>query len=179
MDLGLRGKRALVLGGSRGLGKAVAKALAAEGARVAISSRSAERLQAAAIEAGAEIFLPIDLAQPGHARRAVEEATRSLGGLDVLLVNTGGPPKAKFQEVTDAQWRAGFESLWLGAIDCMQAALPGMRAQKWGRVLVVTSVAAKEPMPAKPAVEPSTMEASRVLNPAPSTTGASCVSRPP
>ncbi len=148
MDLGLRGKRALVLGGSRGLGKAAAKALAAEGARVAICSRSAERLQAAAVEVGAEIFLPLDLAQPGSARRAVEEATRSLGGVDVLLVNTGGPPKAKFQEATQAQWRAEFESLWMGAIDSIQAALPAMRAQKWGRVLVVTSVAAKEPMPA-------------------------------
>jgi len=148
MELGLKGKRALVLGGSRGLGKAVAQALAAEGARVAICSRNAERLGAAAVEVGAEIFIAIDLSQPGAARRAVEQAQMRLGGLDVLLVNTGGPPKAKFQETTDAQWRSEFESLWMGAVDSIQAALPAMRAQKWGRILVVTSVAAKEPMPA-------------------------------
>lgn len=147
MDLGIRGKRALVLGASRGLGRATAAALVKEGARVAIVSRNPQRLQEAASEIGAELALPADLDQPGAARAVVEAALARWGGLDILVTNTGGPAKAGFLDVTPEAWLAGFQSLWLGAVDAVQAALPGMIAQRWGRVLLVTSVAAKEPMP--------------------------------
>jgi 3-oxoacyl-[acyl-carrier protein] reductase len=71
-----------------------------------------------------------------------------LGGpIDILLVNTGGPSPATFDKIDDAQWRAGFESLWLSAVSPIRAALPGMQAQGWGRILLVTSIAAREPLP--------------------------------
>ncbi|MBS2022787.1 MAG: SDR family oxidoreductase [Deltaproteobacteria bacterium] len=146
MDLGLYGKRALVCGSSSGLGKAVARALVQEGAKVAIVSRSAERLKAAAIETGAGMQLVSDLDQPGAGKAVVDEVVRAWGGVDVLVTNTGGPPKGKFLEVTNAQWQVGFQALWLSAVESIQAALPGMIERKWGRVLLITSVAAKEPI---------------------------------
>lgn len=147
MDLGINGKRALVLGASRGLGRATAAALASEGARVAIVSRNPERLQATARNVGAELALPADLDLPGAGRSVVEAVLAQWGGIDILVTNTGGPPKAAFLDVTSDAWRAGFQSLWLGTVDAIQAALPGMIAQRWGRILMVASVAAKEPMP--------------------------------
>jgi 3-oxoacyl-[acyl-carrier protein] reductase len=146
MDLGLRGRRALVMGASRGLGKAIAAALAAEGARVAVCARHAERIAAVAAEIGAEGFVS-DLSVPGAAAAAVAEAERRLGGLDVLVVNTGGPPATGFDGISDALWRGTFEGLWMSAVGAIRAALPGMRARRHGRILIVTSVAAKEPVP--------------------------------
>jgi 3-oxoacyl-[acyl-carrier protein] reductase len=142
MNLGLSGKRALVFGASQGLGAAVAKALIAEGARVAVCSRSEEKLR----KVGAEMTVARDLSRPGTARAAVEEVAKAWGGVDVLVTNTGGPPKARFAEVTPEMWRAGFESLWMSAVDAIAAALPGMQERKWGRILLVTSMVAKEPM---------------------------------
>ncbi len=146
MDLGIQGKRALVLGASAGLGKAIARALAAEGARVAVVSRDEARIQAAAKEVGAELAISKDLGQPGASGAIVKEVTEKWGGCDILVVNTGGPPKAPFSEVTSQQWQEGFQSLWMGAVDSIQAALPGMKERHWGRILLVTSVAAREPM---------------------------------
>jgi len=146
MDFGLEGKRALVLGGSAGLGRAIAKALIDEGAQVAIGSRDAQKLEAAKREIQAAAMVVTDLTTPGAGRRAVDAALAALGGLEILVVNTGGPPKGTFAEVTEAQWRTGFQSLWLAAVDAIQAALPQMAKGRFGRVLLVTSVAAKEPM---------------------------------
>jgi 3-oxoacyl-[acyl-carrier protein] reductase len=147
MELGLKGKRALVQGASAGLGFAVAQALAREGARVAICSRDEGRIQDAARRSGAELALTCDLARPGASRQLVEDVCRKLGGVDILVTNAGGPPKGSFEELTEDKWQEGFRSLWLSAVESIQAALPGMRKQGWGRVLAVTSVAAKEPMP--------------------------------
>ncbi|MSP92797.1 MAG: SDR family oxidoreductase [Myxococcales bacterium] len=147
MDLGLAGKRALVFGASRGLGHAVAAALAAEGARVAIAARPSDRLEGARVRCGAEVAVAVDLDQPGAAGGAVRAVTAQWGGLDILVTNTGGPAKATFEQLDRGGWQHGFESLWLSATDAIAAALPGMRAQGWGRVLLVTSVAAREPMP--------------------------------
>ena len=146
MDLALGNRRALVMGGSRGLGKAIAKALLAEGAQVAICARGAERVAAAAAELGAE-GLVCDLSVPGAAAAVVEEATRRLGGLDILVVNTGGPPPSLFIDLDDSAWRRAFEGLWMSSVGAIRAALPGMRERRWGRILMVTSVAAKEPVP--------------------------------
>ncbi|HEY9854486.1 MAG TPA: SDR family oxidoreductase [Stenomitos sp.] len=146
MDLGLKGKRALVMGGSAGLGKAIARTLIAEGAAVAICARGAERLQAAAQELGATP-LTCDLSEPGAGERVVQEAIQALGGVDILVSNTGGPPTGRFEDLAPEAWQTGFTGLFMSAVEAMRAALPGMRARGFGRLLLVTSVAAKEPLP--------------------------------
>jgi 3-oxoacyl-[acyl-carrier protein] reductase len=145
MDLGLRGRRALVMGASRGLGKAIALALKQEGATVAICARDAARLQSAAEEIGAE-GLVCDLSVDGAAAAAVAEAERRLGAVDILIVNTGGPPPASFEAISDAGWRSAFDSLWMSAVGGIRAALPGMRQRRHGRIVLITSIVAKEPV---------------------------------
>ena len=110
MDLGLQGRRALVMGGSRGLGKAVAKALIAEGVRVAICARDAGRLAATAAEIGAK-GLVSDLSAPGAAASVVRDAQSRLGQLDVLVVNTGGPPPGLFAELSDDRMANGLRTI--------------------------------------------------------------------
>jgi 3-oxoacyl-[acyl-carrier protein] reductase len=145
MDLGLRTRRALVMGGSSGLGRAVAQALIVEGARVAICARGAERLAATATQIGAEGIVA-DVTKPGAAAQLVAEAERRMGPLDILVVNTGGPPPGRFAEVTDDAWRVAFEALWMSSVGAMRPALAGMRTRRWGRVVLVTSIAAREPV---------------------------------
>jgi 3-oxoacyl-[acyl-carrier protein] reductase len=147
MDFGLKGRRALVMGASAGLGRAIAQTLVREGATVALCARGEERLRAVASELGAALAVPCDLTQPGAARKLVERVVAELGGVDVLVVNTGGPPAGGFESITPEQWQTGFQSLWMTAVDAIQAALPGMKERRWGRILLVTSVAAREAMP--------------------------------
>lgn len=146
MDLGLRGRRALVMGASTGLGQATAAALAAEGARVAISARGADRLAATAQQLGA-LAIVCDSTIPGAAATLIAEAEQRLGPLDILVVNTGGPPPGLFADLGDAAWRTAFDLLWMSTVSAMRAALPGMRARRWGRIIVITSIAAREPVP--------------------------------
>jgi 3-oxoacyl-[acyl-carrier protein] reductase len=146
MDLGLQGRRALVMGGSRGLGKAIARVLVAEGARVAICARDEERTLSTAAQIGAE-GLVCDLSAPGAAEALVRRAQSVLGGLDVLVVNTGGPPAGRFADLTDLAWHGAFEQLWMSTVGAIRAALPDMQARRSGRVIVVTSIAASEPVP--------------------------------
>ncbi len=146
MDLQIKGKTALVMGASAGLGKAIGRALVAEGVRVAICSRDSAKIQAAGREIGAEWAVACDLSRPGAPGELVRQVEQKLGSCDILVVNTGGPPKAVFPEVTTQQWQDGFQSLWMSAVDSIQAALPGMKQRRWGRILLVTSVAAREPM---------------------------------
>lgn len=145
MELGLSGRRALVMGGSSGLGKAIAQALIKEGARTVICARGAERLAATAAQIGAQGIVA-DVTLPGAAAALVVESEKRLGPLDVLVVNTGGPPPGLFANLSEAAWRTAFESLWISSVGAMRAALPGMRARRWGRVILVTSVAAREPV---------------------------------
>ncbi len=147
MDLGLNDKKALVLGASAGLGFAVARALASEGATLAVCSRDAVRIGRAARELGTPHAIAADLGLAGASRGVVQQARAAMGGLDVLVVNTGGPPKATFAQTTRALWEQAFESLWMGAVEAVQEALPTLVAQRFGRILMVTSVAAKEPLP--------------------------------
>jgi 3-oxoacyl-[acyl-carrier protein] reductase len=145
LELGIAQRRALVMGGSRGLGRAVAEALIAEGVSVAICARNPERLESAAREIGA-LAMPADLTRAGSASQLVRDAAGLLGSIDILVVNTGGPPPRTFDEVDDEQWRHGFESLWMSAVGAIREVLPAMRAQVWGRILLVTSIAAREPL---------------------------------
>lgn len=134
------------MGGSRGLGKAVARVLAAEGARVMICARDAPRLAETSAQLGVEGIV-CDLSIPGAAADLVREAESRLGSLDVLVVNTGGPPPGLFADLSDTAWRTAFEGLWMSSVGAIRAALPGMRARRWGRVILVTSIAAREPVP--------------------------------
>lgn len=151
MNLGLAGKVALVTGASSGLGLAIARELAAEGARVAMAARRDEELRRQAAEIAAEggVALPIpgDLAESGAAERFVRQAESGLGPVDILVANAGGPPSTTFDTTTEAQYRAALELNLLGSIRLAHASVPGMRARKWGRVVFLTSMAAKQPQP--------------------------------
>jgi 3-oxoacyl-[acyl-carrier protein] reductase len=145
MDLGLSNKRALVTGASRGLGKAVAAALRAEGASVAICARDLARVEAAAKEIGAVGFAA-DLSAPDGADVALRHANQKLGGIDILVINTGGPPAGTFDGVSDEAWRRAFEGLWMSSVQLIRGCLPGMRQRRFGRILIVTSISAREPL---------------------------------
>ena len=147
MELGIEGKVALVTGASKGLGLGVAKALAAEGANVAISSRSQERIETAAATIGATAFVH-DAADADNAPALIERVQAELGPIDILVSNSGGPPASPDAlSFTLDQWRAAYELLLLGAISLIDAALPGMRERGWGRVLSLSSSVVKEPSP--------------------------------
>ncbi len=145
MELGLKNRRALVLGASQGLGKAIAKALVEEGCKVGLVSRSKARLEQTRAAIGAHHVFECDLNQPKASGKVVQEAIKQMGGVDILVTNTGGPPKGSFTQLTHEQWVEGFQGLWMSAVDAMSAAIPGMKTQKWGRVIMITSLVAKEP----------------------------------
>jgi 3-oxoacyl-[acyl-carrier protein] reductase len=151
MDLGLHRKVALVTGASAGLGLAIARELAAEGVRVAMAARREAELRrhAAEISAAGGHALPLvgDVTDPGAAPRLLRETESSLGPVDILVANAGGPPATTFDDTTDEQYRAALELNLLGSIRLAQACVPGMRARKWGRVVFLTSMAAKQPLP--------------------------------
>lgn len=147
MNLGLEGKVALVCGASRGLGRAIAAELAAEDATLAICSRDAGRLGAAAAELGPDVLaVPADLSVAGEPTRVVEATLERFGHLDVLVANTGGPPAGSHDTLALADWDAATALLLRSTVELTAAALPGMKERGWGRVLVVTSVAVKQPV---------------------------------
>ena len=151
MDLRLTGKRALVCGGSSGLGRAVAEALAAEGAHVALLSRDAAKLQAVAdainaTAVGRAVIVTADLADHDALLAAVDTAEGLLGGpIEILLNNTGGPPPSGVAGLDPDLWRAQFESMVLSVFRLTDRVLPAMRAAGWGRILNVASSTVIEP----------------------------------
>lgn len=146
MDLKLKNKRALVMGSSTGIGRAIAESLIAEGASVVLCARNDERLQAAVRETGAAAGFACDLTQPKAAEELVRKTVERLGGLDILVTNTGGPRKGNFAEISVGQWHEDFQSLWMSFVEAVQVAVPVMRRDSYGRILLVTSLAAKEPL---------------------------------
>jgi 3-oxoacyl-[acyl-carrier protein] reductase len=152
MDLGLKNKKALITGASRGLGFATASALAAEGAKVAINARNIDRLgqSAAALEqqsGGKVVALPGDLAQADFATSLPGLAAERLGGLDILVVNYGGPPPGKFEDFDDRAWQNAVDLMLMGAVRLIRSSLPLLRKSDSPAVLTVTSYAIKQPIP--------------------------------
>ncbi|MFL5781551.1 MAG: SDR family oxidoreductase [Thermoleophilaceae bacterium] len=147
MDLGLQGRVALVTGASKGLGHATAAVLAAEGAQVAISSRSAERIEAAAEDIGAHGFVH-DSADLDAVPALVDAVESELGPVDVLVANTGGPPPGLDPlGFTREQWEAAYRDLVLAPMALIERVVPGMRERGFGRIVSVGSSAVREPIP--------------------------------
>jgi 3-oxoacyl-[acyl-carrier protein] reductase len=150
MDLGLHDRVAIVAAASHGLGKAVAKGLAREGARVAICSRSSEAIAAAAEEIAAETgtdVLPrtVDVRDEEQIQRFVAETAERFGRVDICVTNAGGPPSRRFEQTAGADWQAAFDLTFMSTLHFARAVLPHMQARRWGRLLAITSVTAREP----------------------------------
>jgi len=147
MDLGIKGKVALVAAASQGLGRGSAAALAAEGARVAILSRRPEELQLTADGIGAALAAPCDLSRAEDIAAAVEKVRAELGPVEILVNNCGGPPAGTFDSITEEQWMTSFQQVFLSALRLTRAVLPGMRAKKWGRIVNIVSSSVEQPIP--------------------------------
>src|SRR5690348_5166182 len=126
MDLGLEGARALVGGGSSGLGAAIGTSLAGEGARVALTARGGERLETRAGEIGG-LAIPADLSTADGPAAAVEAAVAAFGGLDLLVVNSGGPPGGSFDDLDEAAWETAIDGVLRSTLRLLRAALPHLR----------------------------------------------------
>jgi 3-oxoacyl-[acyl-carrier protein] reductase len=147
MDLGLTGKRALVGGGGAGIGLGIASALAADGARVALLGRTRERVESEASRLGG-FAVVADLATEDGPAAAVFEAVNALGGLDLLLVNTGGPPAGDFETLDEPAWQTSIDGVLWSVIRLLRAALPHLRESESPAILVNLSSSVREPIPA-------------------------------
>ena len=151
MDLGIKGKTALVVAASKGMGRASALGLAAEGARVVMCARGEAALKDAAAEVkqktGAEVLaLAADASRAADISKVVAEANRAFGGVDILVANVGGPPPGPFEAMTDEQWKAAFEQVHLSTVRFIREVLPHMKQARWGRILAIQSSSVKQPV---------------------------------
>lgn len=151
MDFGIAGRVALVAASSKGLGRAVAEELAAEGAHVVMCARGEETLEEAVASADAcgsgEVFgIAADLGDPSATAAVADAALERFGRVDILVNNAGGPPAGPFEAHDPAAWRGAIRLNLGSALQLTRALLPGMKARKWGRILNITSVAVKEPV---------------------------------
>ena len=146
MDLGLRDRVALVTGASKGLGRGIAAGLVAEGARVAIASRSGERIEAAAADIGARGYV-FDADDPDAVPGLLEQVQADLGPIDIYIANTGGPPAGQDPlAFSREQWEAAHRSLVVTPMAFLERLLPGMRERGFGRVVAIGSMAVSEPV---------------------------------
>ncbi len=149
MDLGLAGRVAIVSAGSKGLGRAVAEELAAEGAAVVICARGQAALddtcRSIAIR-GRVHGIVADVSAPGEPARVAAEAARVFGPVDILVTNAGGPRSARFEALTDDDWAAATATLLTSVVAFARAVLPSMRERRWGRILNIASIAARQPV---------------------------------
>jgi 3-oxoacyl-[acyl-carrier protein] reductase len=151
MDLGLKGKVALVTAASKGMGKACALGLAAEGARVAMCARTEGDLKAAVDEVkaatkGDVIGVAADVTKLDQVRTLVGRVKDALGAPDILIANCGGPPRGYFDEFADDAWYGAVEVSLMSTVRLIREVLPGMRARRWGRILTIQSVSVKQPL---------------------------------
>lgn len=147
MDLGLDGARALVGGGSGGLGGAIGAALAAEGARVALAARPSDRLDAAVARTPRAVPVLTDLGTADGPSAAVDATVAALGGLDLLLVNSGGPPPGRFEDLDEAAWQRAIDGTLHSALRLIRASLPHLRDSDRPAILVILSSSVREPIP--------------------------------
>lgn len=140
MDLGIRNRVAMVAAASKGLGRAIAEALAAEGCRVSVCARSIEPWDAGMLA------VPCDLTKPEDLQRWYDATIARFEQVDILVTNTGGPPAAPFLQLTEEQWASGVESTLMNVVRLCRLVIPGMQTRKWGRILNLTSFVAKQPL---------------------------------
>jgi len=157
MDLGLKGRAAIITAASQGLGYAAAEGLAREGVHCVVCSRDAGRIREAAesiarAAAGAPggapqvVGMTADVRQPDHLRQVVATAAERFGRIDILVNNAGGPPVAQFASLDDGAWMEGHNLTLMSAVRSIREVLPHMLRRRWGRVITITSVAAKQPI---------------------------------
>ena len=151
MDLGIRGKVALVAASSKGLGRAVAEELAAEGTNLVMCARGKEALEQTAESIRRQaavrvVAVAADVSDPKDAGRVVKAAQDEFGHVDILVTNSGGPPSGTFENLTPEMWDTATRLLLQSAVQLTRAVLPGMKERRWGRILNVTSIAAKQPI---------------------------------
>jgi len=151
MDLGLKGKVALVAAASQGLGRAVAEELAAEGAALILCARGEETLNATCEEIrtqkGADVLgVAGDLSVSADVERIVSKGLEPFGQVDILITNSGGPPTGKFETLSRENWEEATRGLLTSVLDLTRLVLPGMKERRWGRILNITSIAAKQPV---------------------------------
>ncbi len=152
MDLGIRGKVALVTGASSGIGRAVALALAAEGVKLAVAARrydETEAVAAAAREAGASDAraFHVDLAHAEEGEKLVDDVSAAFGPVEILVVNAGGPKAGRFAGMSPQSWDEAYRLVMKSKICLIEAVLTDMRAKKWGRIVSLESASVKQPMP--------------------------------
>lgn len=147
MELGLNGRRALVTAASKGLGRACAEALVDEGANVYVSSRDPAAIEATGRAIRAIGWSAADMSVAGEPESLVSSAVEVLGGLDVLVANAGGPPAGTFQSTPLESWGAAFELTLMSAVRLVHAALPHLKRSEQGRVVFITSVSVRQPIP--------------------------------
>lgn len=151
MDLGIKGRVALVTASSKGLGYAVARALAAEGCRVCVSSRTAEAAQHAAAtiaaESGADTLgLPCDVTSASDCETLVQQVAAAWGGIDILINNSGGPAPGSFDGTDENAWRDAIDSTLMNVVRLSRLCIPHMKQKKWGRIITITSTSAVQPI---------------------------------
>lgn len=152
MDLGLKGAKAFIAGSSQGLGFATAAKLAEEGAQLAINGRDATRLEGAAtkiekVTGNKPLALVGDLAEAELPGKLIEEAQEKMGGLDLLVTNTGGPPPGVFEDFDDADWESALDLVFYAHLRLIRAALPYLKQSERASVLTITSISVKQPVP--------------------------------
>ena len=150
MDLGIRGRVALVAASSRGLGRAVAEELAAEGCDLIMCARGAEALREAAEAIRAKAVrvaaIAADLTEPREVDRVLRDGVAEIGPVDILVTNTGGPPAGPFAQHSPEAWAQAVRQNLDSVVNLVRGALPGMKERRWGRIINVTSIAAKQPV---------------------------------
>ena len=151
MDLGLKGKVAFVAAASKGLGRAVAEELAAEGASLILCARNAETLNAVGEQilknSGASVFPVVaDVSKIEDIEKAVQAGIEKFGRIDILVTNAGGPPAGRFDDISREMWEAATRLTFNSVLELTRAVLPGMKERQWGRILNITSITVKQPV---------------------------------
>jgi 3-oxoacyl-[acyl-carrier protein] reductase len=152
MDTGLKGRVAIVAASSQGIGRAAAKALAAEGCNLAMCARNGDALSQAAEEirkaSPVDVYAePLDVTDIAKVQDFVATVAKRFGRIDICVANAGGPPAKGFLSTSPEEWRRAFESNMLSTVTLAQAVIPHMQKRKWGRIVVISSVAVKQPVP--------------------------------